>query len=126
MVQAMLCGLACLVPHCPAGMTYLLEQGGGWLYNAASTRDAVQALLGATLDISMILERKLEAKRLAGTLFANSVVDAQLTDLEIQMSRLSFNGNFDQIENAKKMEVIPFSTLFKRKLSAPFRKLNPC
>src|SRR5207244_4650774 len=48
MVEAMLCGLACVVPEHPDGITYALREGGGWLYDARSPRACAIALIAAT------------------------------------------------------------------------------
>src|SRR5436190_15168112 len=61
MAEAMLCGLACVVPAIPAGITHVLRTGGGWLYDATSAANCAAALLKATEDRAIIQRKKSQA-----------------------------------------------------------------
>ena len=103
MVEAMLCGLACVVPAIPAGITYTLAEGGGWLYEATSLQAAVAALHEATSSRTRILEKKAKAQAIARTQYAKDLVESKLHRLESGLKELQFNGRSLKIDQARKL-----------------------
>ena len=116
MVEAMLCGLACVVPAIPAGITYALEKGGGWLYDAASPECCVAALLKATEDFERVQCKKAEAQRIARAMFSGSIVDEQLDRLEFGITRLSFNGQVLTLRKARKLRSVRAYVALRRRI----------
>ncbi|PYK00831.1 MAG: hypothetical protein DME23_05950 [Verrucomicrobia bacterium] len=115
MVEAMLCGLACVVPAIPAGITHVLEKGGGWLYHAASPADAANALIEAAQDPTLLQQKKREAQSIARGMFATCAVEEQLKRLEAGVTALTFNGNRLSIDKAARMRTVPLVVLLRRK-----------
>jgi len=116
MVEAMLCGLACVVPAIPAGITYALEKGGGWLYDATSPASGAAALLKATEDWDLVQRKKAEAQKIARAMFSGSVVDEQMDRLEFGLKRLSFNGQVLTLRKARKMRSVRANVLLRRRI----------
>lgn len=121
MVEAMLCGLACVVPAIPAGITHVLRSGGGWLYDATSPASCAAALLKATEHRALIQRKKLEAQRIAREMFGRQIVEEQLIRLEAGLKTLSFNGNVLDVENAPRMRAVRTHVWLKRQLLALVR-----
>jgi glycosyltransferase involved in cell wall biosynthesis len=118
MVEAMLCGLACVVPAYPAGITYALEKGGGWLYEARSPEDCVSILRSAISDRSLLERKKTEARGLAFSLFAGPLVESYLNALETGVKSLTFNGKCLELDNARRMRAVhPWVSLRRRILT---------
>ena len=115
MVEAMLCGLACVAPAYPAGITYVLEKGGGWLYEAKSPEKCALILRAAISDRTLLERKKGEAQRIASSLFSSSAVESDLNKLESVVSSLSFNGNCLDLEQASRMMAVhPWVSLKRR------------
>ncbi|PYK98642.1 MAG: hypothetical protein DME19_11720 [Verrucomicrobia bacterium] len=125
MVEAMLCGLACVVPAIPAGITHVLEKGGGWLYPAASPAAAANALIEAARDPTLLQRKKREAQGIARGMFATRAVEEQLKRLEAGVKKLTFNGNRLSIENAADMRAVPLGALLRRKLISSLGAMRP-
>ena len=121
MVEAMRCGLACVVPDIPAGMHWALERGGGWLYDAHSPRAAVDALLLATRQREVLFEKRREALHLARELFSVARAQEQFLELERCLEKLRFNGDFLQLEHAPKFRAVSIPTYIRRLLLRPNR-----
>jgi glycosyltransferase involved in cell wall biosynthesis len=124
MAEAMLCGLACVVPAIPAGITHVLRTGGGWLYDATSAASCAAALLEATEDRAIIQRKKLEAQQIAREMFSRKTVEEQLSRLETGLKTLSFNGNVLEVENAPKMRAVRAPVWIKRQLLALIRRVR--
>jgi hypothetical protein len=97
-------------------MTYVLEKGGGWLYEAVSPRHAANALLAAVEDRAVLAQKKSEARNIAHSLFSTEAVNEQLGKLEAEMKRLSFNGRITSVEKARKMRSVTLPVALKRRL----------
>ena len=117
----MSCGLACVVPAIPAGITHVLRSGGGWLYDAMSPASCAGALLKATEDRALIQRKKSEAQRIAREMFGRQTVEEQLSRLETGLKTLSFNGNVLEVKNAPRMRAVRAPVWLKRKLLALVR-----
>lgn len=126
MVEAMLCGLACVVPAIPAGITYTLAAGGGWLYEAKSPLASVAALNEATSDRLLILQKKAKAQAIARAQYASDLVEFQLNRLETGLKELRFNGRSMQIDTAPKLRNLRWpDALWQRFTRLPFRQPKP-
>jgi glycosyltransferase involved in cell wall biosynthesis len=121
MVEAMLCGLACVVPADPGGMTYALSQGGGWTYEARSPAAGADALIAATADTKILLKKRLEAQSIARKLFAGRVAEEQLAAFAAGFPKLKSNGNRLEIDRAPRMRSVPALVALKRRLLAALR-----
>lgn len=115
MVEAMLCGEACVAPDLPGGMGYVLQQGGGWLYDAGSPRAAAEALSAAAADRAQIAARRVEAQRIARRLFAPKLVEEQLLALENMLAGLRFNGRGQSLAGAGRFWPVTLPTYARRK-----------
>ena len=125
MVEAMLCGLACVVPAIPAGITYVLEKGGGgWTYQANSPADAIQALLRAASQPDLIPKVKAEARSIAHSLFNENKVTEQLIELERKLVALRFNGRVLEIGREKPIKPVPNAVYAKRGFKKLFRLMG--
>jgi glycosyltransferase involved in cell wall biosynthesis len=124
MVEAMLCGAACVAPTIPAGVTYVLQQGGGWMYQANSATDAANALLAATADRTLVCKKRVEAQTVARALFNEQKVLVQLEELERQLAGLRFNGRALNLNHAGKMWPVPKAVAVKRRLMRCLRLLS--
>jgi glycosyltransferase involved in cell wall biosynthesis len=109
MVEGMRYGLACVAPDIPAGIRWTLGHGGGWLYRADSARAAANALVEATRDRGLILEKRREALRLSAELFPASLADEFYPKLEKSMQALKFNGNVLDLATAPKFRAVPLA-----------------
>lgn len=116
MVEAMLCGVACVVPSIPAGITFALGKGGGWLYDARSPRACVEALSNATGRPDLIWQKKGEARNIARSLFMGREVERQWSDLEGEIVKTSYNGRCLSIHKASRMRAVTWKTFLRRKL----------
>jgi glycosyltransferase involved in cell wall biosynthesis len=115
LVEAMLCGLACVVPAIPAGITFALARGGGWTYEAVSPQAGAQALLAATADPTTLRQQRVAAQRLARAAFIGEVVEKQLEQLDHELRQLVFNQRFLQIHRPRKLRWAPLWQVFRRK-----------
>jgi len=122
MVEAMLCGLACVVPAIPAGITHVLRSGGGWLYEARSPAACAAALLRATEDRALIRRKKSEAQGIAREMFGRQTVEGQMSRLETGLKTLSYNGNVLDVEHAPRMRAVRAHVWLKRQLLALIRR----
>lgn len=121
MVEGMRCGLACVSTDIPAGIRWTLEQGGGWLYQADSPAAAAAALLKATKDRKLLLEKRREALHLAKKLFTPSVAEQQYLQLEAALAQLKFNGKVLNVSRALKFYGVSVRTYLKRLILRPKR-----
>ena len=119
MVEGMRCGLACVSTDIPAGIRWTLEQGGGWLYNAASPADAAAALLRAVKDRAVLLEKRREALHLARKLFNTQTAEASYRQLEEAFGKLRFNGEVLDLDRAGKFRTVSVPTYLKRLVFRP-------
>ncbi|SRR6266571_92874 len=116
MAEAMLCGLACVVPADAGGMTYALREGGGWLYNANSAAACATALVAATSDLKLLDQRKKEARIIARDLFSGRELDEQLHEFAVGLPNLAFNGNRIEVNQAPRMYSVHPMIALKRRL----------
>lgn len=116
MVEAMLCGAACVTPAIPAGITYVLGQGGGWMYRAHSAGHAANALLAATADRDLVHQKRVEAQSVARSLFNEQTVLGQLNELEGQLMNLRFNGRALDLSRAGKLWPVRKAVAIRRRL----------
>ena len=114
MVEGMRCGLACVAPDIPAGIRWTLGHGGGWLYEATSARAAAQALVEATRDREMVLQKRREALKLSAELFPASLAEEYYPRLEESMRALRFNRNVLDPATAPKFRAVPLAGYARR------------
>lgn len=114
MVEAMRCGVACVVPDIPAGIHWTISHGGGWLYDAKSPRAAAQALAEAAKDRGLLLRKRADALRLSVELFPPTLADEYYPKLEAALLKLTSNGKVLDIATAPKMQAIQFSGYKRR------------
>ena len=119
MVEGMRCGLACVSTDIPAGIRWTLEQGGGWLYDAASPADAAAALLKAVKDRAVLLEKRREALHLARKLFNTQTAAQYYRQLEEAFGKLRFNGEVLDLDRAGKFRTVSVPTYLKRLIFRP-------
>jgi glycosyltransferase involved in cell wall biosynthesis len=125
MVEAMLCGVACVVPNFPAGMTFMVKDGGGWLYDATSPKASADALLAAVADRAVLARKRQEAQTIARRLHARDVIDGHLHHVEELLKKLRFNGNVASLETARPMKLVTFPVRVKRGLISARNRLFP-
>jgi glycosyltransferase involved in cell wall biosynthesis len=124
MVEAMLCGLACVVPNFPAGMTFMVQDGGGWLFNADSPKASAEALLRAVADPKLLQKTRRDAQEIARTLHARKVIDGHLWHVEELLRGLRFNGNVADLATARPMKLVRFPALLRRRWLDVRRRLG--
>lgn len=116
--QAMFCGLHCVAPDLPAGIHYVVENGGVAGYKARSPQSCVRALLESTADREWLAERKVRTRELAFKLFGPDVVERQYLRLEAVIRELRFNGRVLDIRRAPKVRWTPVWTYLRTRLFA--------
>jgi len=117
MVEAMRCGLACVVPDNPAGMRWTLRHGGGWLYDATSPAAAARALVDAARDRDVLLAKRREALALSGKLFSPEVAHAQFLQLEEALLQLRPNGHVLDLRTAPRFRAVGLAAYLRRMLT---------
>lgn len=115
MVEAMLCGLACVVPNFPAGMTFMVQDGGGWIYDANSPADCAEALVRAVSNRDTLDQKRREAQRIARSLHSRDVIDGHLHHVENLLKNLKFNGNVADLNRSRPMKLVRFPVLLRRR-----------
>ena len=115
MVEAMLCGLACLVPNFPAGMTFMVKDGGGWVFDADSPARSAEALLRVVRDREGLKKKRFEAQAIARALHSRKVIDAHLDHVADLLAQLKFNGNVASLDSARPMKIVRLPVLLKRR-----------
>ena len=115
MVEAMLCGLACLVPNFPAGMTFMVKDGGGWVFDADSPARSAEALLRVVRDREGLKKKRFEAQAIAHALHSRKVIDAHLDHVADLLAQLKFNGNVASLDSARPMKIVRLPVLLKRR-----------
>lgn len=123
MVEAMSCGLACVVPCISPGIKFILANGGGWMYDATSPHAAVEVLAAAAKDPELLRRRRLEAQDIARAMFGEEAVGRHLRALERALSETVFNARFLDLNKAPRMQMTRFSNRFQMRLSQLFRRL---
>ena len=106
MVEAMLCGLACVVPEHPDGITYALREGGGWLYDARSPRACAIALIAATSSQAALIQKRREAQTIARTRLTGRVAEEQLAAFAAALPTLKSNGHRLEINHARRLRSV--------------------
>ena len=119
MVEGMRCGLACVSTNIPAGIRWTLEQGGGWLYDANTPVQAAEALIKATQNRAVLLQKRREALQLARKLFNAKASEAQYLELETSLAQLRYNGNSLSINTASRLHGVSVLTFLKRQIFKP-------
>jgi glycosyltransferase involved in cell wall biosynthesis len=114
MLEAMRCGLACVVPDIPTGIHWTLSHGGGWLYQAISPQAAANALAQAVADRNLLLQKRREALRLSFELFSTAQAAEGYRKLEAAFEKLMFNGNALDIATAPPLRLITLSGYLRR------------
>lgn len=114
MVEAMFCGLACVAPDIPGGVQHLIRQGGGWLYDARTPRHASEALIAAAKDGQFLEVKKKEARGLITQLCGAHVAQERYAELERAIRNVRFNGRVADLENARRIRLVPFRALWRR------------
>lgn len=115
MLEAMFCGLACVVPHLPGGIGYIVENGGAWGYDAVSPAASAQALMQSASDYAVVARQKAQAHRTAHRLFGPRAVEDRLCELERKLRTLRHNGHTESFESARRVRTVPLATLIRRK-----------
>jgi glycosyltransferase involved in cell wall biosynthesis len=114
MVEAMRCGLACVVPDIPAGMRWTLRHGGGWLYAARSPAEAARALAVAARDREVLLEKRREALAVSRQLFSSQAAERQYLELEAALLQLRFNGDVLDLGRARRFRAVSVPAYARR------------
>jgi glycosyltransferase involved in cell wall biosynthesis len=117
MVEALRCGLACVVPDIPAGMRWTLQHGGGWLYEASSPSAAARALVVAARDRRVLLEKRREALALSRKLFSPEVARGHLLQLEQAFEGLRHNGDVLDLGTAPRFRAVSTAAYLRRMLT---------
>jgi glycosyltransferase involved in cell wall biosynthesis len=94
MVEAMLCGLAPVVPDLPAGVSYLIDSRAGWKYERNTVAAAVRALRQA-IGSSDLPSRRIGAWSAAHQITSPALVSQQLDDLFSRMEHLTPHGRIE-------------------------------
>jgi glycosyltransferase involved in cell wall biosynthesis len=121
MVEAMLCGLACVVPRIASGITYALSGGGGWLYDARRPADAVAALVEAVADRRELLKRRAAAQEFARQHFIGEGVERASDRFIEGLACLVWNGNVENLATAKRFRGVTPLVSLRRRALAPFK-----
>jgi glycosyltransferase involved in cell wall biosynthesis len=119
MVEAMLCGLACVVPGIPGGMTYAIKQCGGFPYSADNPRSAISALCAASQSPSTLDKTKIQAQQKTRSLFAEEQISRDLNSLESEFINLRFNRHVLTPETSRPLQSVPLPTVLRRTLFKP-------
>lgn len=125
MVEAMLCGLACVVPNFPAGMTFMVKDGGGWLFEATSPKASAEALLNAVSDRAALQRKRQEAQTIARALHARDVIDGHLRHVEDLLKNLKFNGHVAPLETSQPMKLVTTPVRMKRAIVSGWNRIFP-
>lgn len=124
MLEAMLSGLACVVPNNTGGMRALLKDGdAGWLYDARSPQDAIEILTRVAKAPSAVEHRKKNSRRTALSHFSEHVVIQHLEALERAILELKFNNIREKSILAKSLRAVPISRAIKRRVKAGLSKV---
>jgi glycosyltransferase involved in cell wall biosynthesis len=115
MVEAMLSGQACVVPNFPAGMTFMVKDGGGWAYEADSPERSARALLDALGNREVLWRKRCEAQKISRSLHARDVIDGHLHHVEGLLKDLEYNGNSCSLQTAHRMAIVRFPVLLQRR-----------
>lgn len=119
MVEAMLCGQACLVPDTCAGAGYALDSGGGWLYRAASPKACAAKLAEIISKPELIHQERLLAMQMAREKFLGSVPLQQSRNCFEMFSSVRFNGRVESIDKIRPYTLLPpFRLICSRLLRA--------
>jgi glycosyltransferase involved in cell wall biosynthesis len=121
MVEAMLCGLACVVPAIPAGITYALKQGGGLPYPAVNPRVAASVLCACSKSPAALYHAKVQAQHAARSLFGEQTALKDLERLESELQNLRFNGRVLNPETSQPLRSVPAPVYLRRMLLKPFK-----
>lgn len=118
MVQGMFCGLACVVPNLPGGMTHVLAGGGGWLYEARTPTDAIKALLLATADRDELRRRGATARATAVRDFNTEQTRQRWSELAAGLAGLPSNGRRLALADARRFQSVPLHRALWRRVLA--------
>jgi len=117
MVEAMLSGVACLVPDTCAGAGYALDSGGGWLYTATSAQSCVEKLQTILSNRVGLSRAGLAAQAAASHKFVGEVPAKQTAECIDMITSLPFNGLFDSMSNYRPLSsVSPMKKIVSRVL----------
>ncbi len=116
MVEAMLCGQACLVPDTCAGAGYALDSGGGWLYQADSPKACAMKLVEVLSSPQTIYQARQVASRVAHEKFLGAVPERQTQDCFEMFSKVRFNGRVESITGFRSHTLLPPLRLFRSRL----------
>lgn len=120
MLEAMFCGLICVVPLLPGGIEHVVKQGGAFGYKGKTPADAIHGLIRATQNLEDLPRRKQQTRSVAEKLFGLEVVEKQYRELEQVLSNLKYNGRALDVTRAPKVRLVGVSDYLKRRLF--FRK----
>jgi glycosyltransferase involved in cell wall biosynthesis len=118
MVEAMLCGLACVVPEVHAGISHALQDGGGWMYQARTPADAAEAVVKATADVDLLDQTGAVAQGQARKLFLNKI--PVLEQLETRLQNLKHNGQVADLSTAPRFSAVKPHVSVLRRAKAMF------
>lgn len=125
MVEAMLAGLACVVPADRAGMSYMLAEGGGWLYRATSPAGAAEALLSAVSDSNTLGRKRQEAQLLARRHFDPHLINDQLSELFVGLRELKRHRPCAMLSNAPQLRSVTAVVKIRRRMRRLLKLLQP-
>jgi glycosyltransferase involved in cell wall biosynthesis len=127
MVEAMLCGLAPVVPNLPAGVSDLISSRAGWKYEPNTVPGAVQALREA-IGNKDLQSRRTGAWSAAHRMTLPASVTRQFDDLFSRMQHLAHNGRAETNLDIPPIHPLAFHQLpsaLARRAIRRFRNLLP-
>ena len=107
MVEAMLCGVAPVVPATCAGAGYALHGGGGWLYSATSPSTSADALVSILKDPDAIDRARQTAARNARFRFLGKIPARQTEDCIDTFLKLRSNGRTHTSKSFRPLTRLP-------------------
>jgi glycosyltransferase involved in cell wall biosynthesis len=119
-IEAMFCGLACVVPAIPGGLVYLVGRGGA-VYPASGPEAASIALSALAEKPEALFQAKVLARERARELFARAAISEQYDRLESEARRLRFNQRVLDLDSSRPLQHVELSTAAKRILLRPLR-----
>lgn len=119
-IEAMFCGLACVVPAIPGGLVYLVGRGGA-VYPASGPEAASIALSALAEKPEALFQAKVLARERARELFARAAISEQYDRLESEARRLRFNQRVLDVNSSRPLQHVELSTVAKRILLRPLR-----
>lgn len=107
MVEAMLCGVPCLVPDKCAGAGYALDSGGGWIYRADSPQACAARIIQVISDSAALHQDKIQVSRIARDKFLGAIPAQQTLNCINMFETIRFNGFHDDPSGFRPISPLP-------------------